>query len=511
MSDTQSDNPIQGNELPTVSGSMAGKVSPFKAPPPQIDGYEIIGELGEAGQGSVWRAIQLSTRRQVALKVPRIELLSSAKVLARFEREVELAARLSHPNIAAIHDSGLYQGLYYYAMELIEGVSLEEYIRRYDLSQRQITEMMSTICSAVSHAHQHGVIHRDIKLSNILITKDSLPHLVDFGLAVNIVETDLSKSVSLTGEVTGTPAYMSPEQAAGQHDRIDIRTDVYSIGVVFYRVLTGRFPYDVQTSMLNTLRNIQEAEPIRPSKIVHHLDSDIEAIVLMGLAKDPDRRYQSVAEMQHDIDRWLHGLPILARCDSSLYMLRKMIQKHRYAATVLALLAIIVFGYLSVVFQLYGRLRRSNTELNIAVDSLTTQLEQTTEIARLEVFDRLLDSWHRSDWQSVQNAASTFKGAFREDQAARLMAAQMAIPVPLSEKVAVFRDQLEPTEPAFFNFIIGEYYYKNGQESEATQAYRRCLFLYKPDLSEDRWLAVRARSRLYELTGEAGISGTNGP
>ena len=511
MSECGEDNPIRGNELPTVSGPAPDKNGPFKALAPQIDGYEIIGELGEAGQGSVWRAVQLSTRRQVALKVPRIGLLGSAKALARFEREVELAARLRHPNIAAIYDSGLYQGLYYYAMELVEGVSLEEYVRQHDLSRRQIAETMSKVCSAASHAHQHAVIHRDIKLSNIIMTEDGQPHLVDFGLAVNILDADVSKEVSLAGEVTGTPAYMSPEQAAGRHDRIDARTDVYSIGVVFYRVLTERFPYNVQTSMVDTLRNIQEAEPVKPSSIVPRLDGDIEAIVLKALAKDPDRRYQSVAEMQHDIERWLDGLPVLAKGDSSLYLLRKMIDRHRYAAAVLALLAVIVFGYVSVVLQLYSRLRRGNVELNIAVDSLTTQLEQTTEIARLEVFDRLLDAWHKDDWRSVQNAASTFKSTFREDRAARLMAAQMAGQTPLSGKIAAFRNEFVQTEPAFFSFVAGEHYFKDRRTSDAAQAYYRCLSLHKPDLSQDRWMAVRARSRLYELTGDGVVSGANGP
>lgn len=500
MNDTKNNSASQGNDLPTVSGPTIGKRGDFKAPPPQIEGYEIIGELGEAGQGQVWRARQLSTRREVALKVPRVELLGSTKVLARFEREVELAARLNHPNIAAIFDSGIYHGLYYYAMELIEGVPLDEYTASNDLNTRQIAELMRAICRAISHAHQNGVIHRDIKPSNIMVTEDGRPHVVDFGLAMNILEADASKTVSVAGEVTGTPAYMSPEQATGNRDRVDIRTDVYSIGVVFYRVLTGSFPYDVKTSMLETLRNIQENEPIRPSKIDRHLDSDIEAIVLKALAKEPDERYQSAAEMQNDIERWLKGLPILAKADNSLYLLRKMINKHRYTAAVLALLAIIVFGYLCVVIQLYGRLRRSNAELNIAIQSLTGQLETTTEIARLEVFDRLLGAWHRDDWQSVQNAAATFKGLFREDKTARLLAAQMAARTSLDEKLAAFREQLEAVEPAFFEFVVAEHYFKDQRKPEAEKAYRRCLELHKLDLSQDQWLAVRARSRLFTLT-----------
>ncbi|MBN2271401.1 MAG: serine/threonine protein kinase [Sedimentisphaerales bacterium] len=502
MNESNSDNSSRGNDLPTVSGPTSARPGSSKTPPPAIEGYEIIGELGEAGQGRVWRARQLSTRREVALKVPRVELLSSKKVLARFEREVELAARLKHPNIAAIYDSGIYQGLYYYAMELIEGVPLDEYVKRNDLTERRVADLMCTICRALSHAHQNGVIHRDIKPSNIMVTEDGSPHVVDFGLAMNILETDASGTVSIAGEVTGTPAYMSPEQATGKRENIDTRTDVYSIGVVFYRVLTGSFPYDVKTSMLETLRSIQEDEPVRPSKLDRDIDSDIEAIVLKALAKEPDQRYQSAAEMQGDIERWLNGLPILAKADNSLYLLRKMINKHRYAASVLALLAIIVLGYATVVIQLYGRLRRSNIEQNIAIDSLHEQLSSYTDIVRLEVFGRLLDAWHRDDSQSVQYAASTFKGIFREDKAARLLAAQMTEQTPLEEKLAAFRKALEADEPAFLEFIIAEHYFKNDRKAEAQQAYRRCLALHKPDIWEDRWLAVRARSRLFMLTAE---------
>jgi len=147
---------------------------------PQIEGYEILGKLGEAGQGQIWRALQLSTNRQVALKVPRAGLISSDKALARFEREVELAAALKHPNIAQIHDSGIHQGIYYYAMDLIEGMQLDEYVKQHDLNFRQILELMKTIDQAVQHAHQNGVIHRDLKPSNIVVTEDGQPYIVDF-------------------------------------------------------------------------------------------------------------------------------------------------------------------------------------------------------------------------------------------------------------------------------------------------------------------------------------------
>lgn len=353
MKENRKDKSSESNELPTISGSTPEQVGAFTVPPPQIQGYEIIGELGQAGQGRVWRAMQLSTRREVALKVPMVGLLSSRKALARFEREVELAARLKHPNIARIYDSGIYEGLYYYAMELITGVSLDQYVEQHDLTQRQTLELMRTVCKAVQHAHQNGVIHRDIKPSNIMVTEDGQPHVVDFGLAISTLGGDTFKTVSVEGEVIGTPAYMSPEQTAGHHEQLDTRTDVYSLGVVFYRVLTNSFPYDVKSSMLNTLRNIQEAEPTKPSDVVRDLDRDIEAIVLKALAKEPDHRYQSTTELLRDIDCWLQGLPVTARSGSSIYLLRKILAKHRYATMIVALLLIIVVGFSALSFQLY--------------------------------------------------------------------------------------------------------------------------------------------------------------
>ncbi len=183
---------------------------------------------------------------------------------------------------------------------------------------------------------EHGVVHRDLKPSNILVTQDGQPHIVDFGLAVALTPEAMAATVSLEGDLTGTPAYMSPEQAAGLRDQLDTRTDVYSLGVVFYRLVTGEFPYDVSTSILETLQNIRRCDPIRPSKRVHSLDRDIEAILLKALEKEMDRRYQSVTELKGDLDRRLAGLPILARCDNSLYLLRKILSRHRYTSTVLS-------------------------------------------------------------------------------------------------------------------------------------------------------------------------------
>ncbi len=481
-------------ELPTVSGPRGGPKRVSSVNPPQIAGYEILGQLGEAGQGRIWRAVQLSTHREVALKMPHMEFLTSGKTAARFEREVELTARLNHPNIARIYDSGMCQGVYYYAMELIEGVPLDQYVQAHELGHTEIVRLMVTVCEAVQHAHQNRVIHRDIKPSNILITDDGQPHVVDFGLAMSLAAADPLASVSVDGEVTGTPAYMSPEQAAGHHEQLDTRTDVYSLGVVLYRLLTGGFPYDVRTSMLQTLRNIRETEPIRPSTIMRTLDRDLEAIVLKALIKEPARRYQSVPELKHDMQSWLAGLPVLAQANSSLYLLRKLMGRHRYTSTVVALMLAIVVGFSCISLQLYVRLRRANTGLETAVQSLQEEVEEWMNLAGERSIGRFLRAWHENRPDDAASIALFFGRGTREAKTAAFLLDSR----PLDEKVDEFRRELGETEPRFAEFALAEHLLRDDKLQEARESYRACL-TYAKYADEDEWLTMWVESRLYQL------------
>jgi serine/threonine protein kinase len=495
MKENDKEKSDESSDMP-IASDLTSEELEISAVPPQIEGYEILDELGEAGQGRVWRAMQLSTRREVALKVPRIELLNSRKALARFEREVELVARLKHSNIASIYDSGIYEGVYYYAMELIEGMSLDKYVKQYKLTLRKTLELMCTVCEAIQHAHQNGVIHRDIKPSNIIVTEDGRPYVVDFGLAVSILEGDVFKTISIEGELAGTPAYMSPEQASGHHEQLDTRTDVYSIGVVLYRLLTESFPYDVKSSMLRVLQNIQEAEPIKPSKILHGLDSDVEAILLKVLAKEPNDRYQSVGELQHDIEYWLTGLPITARSDSSIYILRKVIAKHRYTSTVVGLLLVIVLGFSCLSFQLLIRWRQAIKERDEAIASLKVELKNIALLATQAVFSHFLQELHQGDWEQARVIESILPDGSREVEAARFLLDLKSL--------AEIRKKLQKSEPYFLEFIIAENYFKNGNRAEAIKAYKECLSygdeLKKDDESKkDEWIARWAKGRLYEL------------
>jgi serine/threonine protein kinase len=474
-----------------------------------LEGYQILEELPRGGQAVVYKAIQKATKRAVAVKVLLQGPYASARARYRFEREVELAASLHHPNIVTVYDSGIAQGQYYFAMEYIEGKPLDQYVQTEEPSVRETMVIFNKVCSAVVYAHQRGVMHRDLKPGNILVDANGEPHILDFGLAklTNSSEQVTQETVmaSIPGKIIGTLAFMSPEQASGQPDAIDVRTDVYSLGMILYRVLTDNFPYDVNGSMLTVLRNIQEVEPIRPSKTVRRFNSEVEAILLKALAKEPGHRYQSAAELQHDVEYWLKGLPITARSDSSIYLLRKLLNKHRYTSIVVGLLLLIVLGFLYVSFDLYitasKAQRKSNaiaeesaakTARNIALEQRVLELQWT--------FSHFLEVWDSGRLGQIPYIATYFKqteGCEREYEAVFFWTDSR----PLTEKVNEFRQKLEKSEPCFAEFVIAEYYLRKGSRAEAIKAYRKCL-LYDAHLEKDQWLAVRVKSRLYELNDE---------
>jgi serine/threonine protein kinase len=330
----------------------------------QIDGYEVIEKVAEAGQGQVWRALQQSTDRQVAIKVPRLGSVTSERARIRFEREVGLAARLKHPNIARIYDSGVNRGQYYYVMDFVEGLNLDEYVRQQNLTHRQVLELMRTICQAVQHAHQKGVIHRDLKPSNIIVTNEGRPFIVDFGLAKGFLEDDQNLVLSVDGETVGTPAYMSPEQAAGHSDKVDTRTDVYSLGVTLFTLLTGSNPHDLSGTRLEVMHRIAEQEVMRPRTLNRNIDKDIEALLLKALDKDPDRRYSSAAGLTEDINNYLKGEPLIAGSQSNVYRLKKFVKRNWFVLTsIAAVLAVLIIGVIvSTVFAIGQARARSETE-----------------------------------------------------------------------------------------------------------------------------------------------------
>lgn len=337
---------------------------------PSIPGYSILGELGRGGMGIVYLAREEKlSGRLVAIKVLLHGAWASGKQRRRFEREVDLVAALRHPNIVRLYNSGLTKDRYpFYVMEYIDGVGLDEWIAGSaeapndglgkaeateqptvacatgispPMTVRAVIDLVAKISEAVGYAHQRGTIHRDLKPSNILVDPAGEPHVLDFGLAKLVSDKKAGGSsvrMSQTGEFMGSLPWASPEQAEGALDRIDVRTDVYSLGVLTFHLLTGRFPYTVTGSFGQVLDNIQHAEPPHPSKIRPGLDDEIDTIVLKCLAKEPDRRYQTAGELARDLRRYLAGEPIEAKRDSRAYLLRKQLRRYRVAVWVAALL-----------------------------------------------------------------------------------------------------------------------------------------------------------------------------
>lgn len=297
-----------------------------------IPGYRILGEIQRGGQGVVYQGIQESTLRKTAIKVLKEGPFADQAERIRFEREVDVLSRLDHPHIVGILDRGMIAGHAYYVMDYVAGQQLDAYVTGADLSNQQILRLFSAVCDAVNFAHLRGIIHRDLKPSNIRVDEEGHPRILDFGLAKLIketVENSSAQGMTLTGQFVGSLPWASPEQAGGRSDLLDIRTDVYSLGVILYQLVTRRFPYPVTGRIDDVVRNIMHTTPARPSSVRRELDRDIEVIILKCLAKEPEHRYQSAGELAGDIRHFLAHEPILATPPSATYRLRKFVRRNR--------------------------------------------------------------------------------------------------------------------------------------------------------------------------------------
>lgn len=366
--------------------SSGGEKDESRKPQPIIEGYDILEELGRGGMGIVYLALQHSTKRRVALKVLLEGVLASESAKRRFQREVELAAQLDHPNIVTVLESGIASGRYYCAMQYIEGRRLDHYVKDESPPVSALLKLFDRICRAVSHAHQRGVIHRDLKPSNIIIDGDGVPHVLDFGLAKQSIDDSTADAqltqLSVTGQVMGTLPYMSPEQTAGNPREIDVRSDVYALGVILYEMLTGQFPYPVVGHIGDVLRHIVETAPRRPSGINRRIDDEIETILLKSLAKEPQRRYQSADALADDIECYLAGHPISAKRDSGWYVTRKLLRRYRFPfAAGLLILAVSVFS-LSVYSGQRARIVQMRAA-DIVAASATNPAASLDELTRL--------------------------------------------------------------------------------------------------------------------------------
>ena len=318
--------------------------------PTSIGGYRVLGRLGEGGMGVVYEGEQPHTQRRVALKTIR-DLTMNDRALRRFYFEAEVLARLRHPGIALIYEFDVGEIRYqdmpprrvpFFAMELVEGEPLCEYAEKRRLQMRERLEMLLRVCEAVHHAHQKGVIHRDLKPGNILVDQTEQPRVLDFGVArVFDDSSDGQTARTALGQWLGTVAYMSPEQLSGDAHAVDTRSDVYSLGVVGYELLTGTQHIDITGLPLpQAVRTLAEVEPKPAGQLRPALRGDVEAILCKALARDPARRYASAAEFGGDIRRYLDHEPVIARTPGALYQFAKYARRNRGLVSAFGLAAL---------------------------------------------------------------------------------------------------------------------------------------------------------------------------
>ncbi|MGB9416570.1 MAG: serine/threonine-protein kinase, partial [Acidobacteriaceae bacterium] len=377
--DTTLDATLDSSGLTSSLPSGVSGESRATATPTSIGPYRLLRKIGEGGMGQVWLAEQSEpVRRQVALKLIKVGVYDDG-VLKRFQAERQSLAMMEHPAIAKVFDAGSTRdGQPYFVMEYVAGLPITEYCDQKQMSIRERLDLFIQVCDGVQHAHLKAIIHRDLKPANILVADvdgKPLPRIIDFGLAkAATVEADGETMFTMVGMVVGTLGYMSPEQADSSVLDVDTRTDVYSLGVVLYVLLTGCLPFDSkkgqQKSLLEALRQLREDEPPRPSakveqekessissakmrgvqprQLVSLLHGDLDWITMKALEKDRARRYATPSELAADITRYLDNEPVVARPASTGYRLQKYVRRHRVAVAVTAGLVVLLAAFVVI-------------------------------------------------------------------------------------------------------------------------------------------------------------------
>jgi TolB-like protein/tRNA A-37 threonylcarbamoyl transferase component Bud32 len=339
---------VENVEAGNANAESHGERGPPQAEMPREFGdYELLEEVGRGGQGIVFRAWQKSLNRTVAVKIIGIGQLTTSTHLKRLRREAEAAAKLNHPGIVPVYEVGESEGTYYFSMRFVEGDCLDEAVSRSSMSVRQAAEFIAKVARTVHYAHEHGILHRDIKPGNILLDANGEPHLTDFGLA-RLVEHGSTVTGSL--EVMGTPSYMAPEQAVGNNAAVSSATDIYGLGAVLYELLTGHPPFAGGTTY-ETIHLLLDSEPRPPRLWNRKVDRDLSAVCLKCLEKGPRHRYSSALALAEDLERWLRHEPIRAKRTGFFTRAQKWVQRNRIIASLILLSLVLAAGLSLMIWE----------------------------------------------------------------------------------------------------------------------------------------------------------------
>lgn len=511
--------------------------------PEIIDNYRIIQKIGEGGMGEVYEAEQIKPiRRKVALKLIKWGM-DTKQVVARFESERQALALMNHPNIAKVFDAGATEkGRPYFIMECVKGIPITDYCDKMRLNNRERIEIFTQICDGIQHAHQKGIIHRDIKASNVLVMiqdEKPVPKIIDFGVAKATAQRLTERTVfTEMGQLIGTPEYMSPEQAEMTGLDIDTRTDVYSLGVLLYELLVGVLPFDAKelrsAGFDEIRRKVREEEPPKPSTrlttpgfdttlttrnrktdlstLTRQLKGELDWISMKAMAKDRTQRYASVSELSADIWRYLRSEPVLAGPPSAIYRLKKYMKRHKVgvAAAALVILAMMI----GITGTSVGLVKATQAEKKAKEEAATTQ----------QVSDFLVNLFEVSEPGKARGASLTALEILQRgaDQISEELADQPLMQARLQmtigrvyEKMGLFdqavhfleealetrRKQLGEEHVDFAESLgaLGDLYRKQGNYTEAEPLLKRALELREKLLGSDHHGVARSLNNLAVL------------